>query len=55
MVDASRGMLTSLVPKTVRSVPKLRTFGNRLDGCCDNPPRKIPYYRLNQATLVIKR
>jgi hypothetical protein len=24
-------------------------------GACDNPPRKIPYYRLNQSTLVIKR
>jgi hypothetical protein len=22
---------------------------------CDDPPRKIPYYRLNQFTLVIKR
>jgi hypothetical protein len=22
---------------------------------CDNPPRKIPYYRLNQPTLVIKQ
>jgi hypothetical protein len=22
---------------------------------CDNPPRKILYYRLNQSTLVIKR
>jgi hypothetical protein len=22
---------------------------------CDNPPRKIPYYHLNQSTLVIKR
>jgi hypothetical protein len=22
---------------------------------CDNPPRKIPYYRLNQSTLAIKR
>jgi hypothetical protein len=22
---------------------------------CDNPPRKIPYYRLNQSTLVSKR
>jgi hypothetical protein len=21
---------------------------------CDNPPRKIPYYRLNQSTLAIK-
>jgi hypothetical protein len=21
---------------------------------CDNPPRKIPYYHLNQSTLVIK-
>jgi hypothetical protein len=24
-------------------------------GSCDNPPRKIPYYRLNQSTLVIKQ
>jgi hypothetical protein len=24
-------------------------------GWCDNPPRKIPYYHLNQSTLVIKR
>jgi hypothetical protein len=23
--------------------------------CCDNPPRKIPYYHLNQSTLVIKQ
>jgi hypothetical protein len=23
--------------------------------CCDNAPRKISYYRLNQSTLVIKR
>jgi hypothetical protein len=22
---------------------------------CDNPPRKIPYYCLNQSTLVIKQ
>jgi hypothetical protein len=22
---------------------------------CDNSPRKIPYYRLNQSTLVIKQ
>jgi hypothetical protein len=22
---------------------------------CDNPPRKISYYRLNQSTLVIKK
>jgi hypothetical protein len=22
---------------------------------CDNPPRKISYYRLNQSTLVIKQ
>jgi hypothetical protein len=21
----------------------------------DNPPRKIPYYRLNQSTLVMKQ
>jgi hypothetical protein len=25
------------------------------DDVCDNPPRKIPYYRLNQSTLAIKR
>jgi hypothetical protein len=24
-------------------------------GFCDNPPRKIPYYSLNQSTLVIKQ
>jgi hypothetical protein len=24
-------------------------------GDCDNPPRKIPYYCLNQYTLVIKQ
>jgi hypothetical protein len=24
-------------------------------GICDNPPRKIPYYRLNQSTLVIRQ
>jgi hypothetical protein len=29
------------------------TCGSR--GRCDNPPRKIPYYRLNKSTLVIKR
>jgi hypothetical protein len=22
---------------------------------CDNPPRKISYYRLNQSTLIVKR
>jgi hypothetical protein len=22
---------------------------------CDNPPRRIPYYHLNQSTLVIKQ
>jgi hypothetical protein len=29
-------------------------FKNR-NTLCDNPPRKIPYYRLNQSTLVINR
>jgi hypothetical protein len=24
-------------------------------GKCDNPPRKIPYYRLRPITLVIKQ
>jgi hypothetical protein len=35
---------------------KERIGGTRLrrGGMCDNPPRKIPYYRLNQTTLVIK-
>jgi hypothetical protein len=27
----------------------------KVHGRCDNPPRKIPYYRLNQSTLVIKQ
>jgi hypothetical protein len=31
---------------------RLRRF---IQGKCDNPPRKIPYYRLFQSTLVIKR
>jgi hypothetical protein len=26
-----------------------------LGGSCDNPPKKIPYYRLNQSTLVVKQ
>jgi hypothetical protein len=38
-LGASRGMPTSLVPKTVRFDPKPRTFGNHLDGC----PRGAPY------------
>jgi hypothetical protein len=25
------------------------------DVLCDKPPRKIPYYHLNQSTLVIKQ
>jgi hypothetical protein len=28
---------------------------NCSDTSCDNPPRKIPYYRLNQSTLALKR
>jgi hypothetical protein len=34
-----------------------RTSKRPCFGCgkCDNPPRKIPNYRLNQSTLVIKR
>jgi hypothetical protein len=38
-------------PYTTSSVA--RTFFNEI--VCDNPPRKIPYYRLNQSTLVIKQ
>jgi hypothetical protein len=32
--------------------PDLLAGGDRV---CDNPPRKIPYYHLNQSTLVIKQ
>jgi hypothetical protein len=32
-LGTSRGMPANLVPKTVRSAPNPRTFGNRLDGC----------------------
>jgi hypothetical protein len=38
-------------PQSARSLGKAR----RPDAECDNPPRKIPYYRLNQSTLVIKQ
>jgi hypothetical protein len=37
----------------------LFTLHDAMDGArgpyCDNPPRKILYYRLNQSTLVIKQ
>jgi hypothetical protein len=36
--------LTSLAPTIARALPQ-----------CDNPPRKIPNYCLNQSTLVIKQ
>jgi hypothetical protein len=32
-LGALRGMPANLVPRTVGSVPNLRTFGNHLDGC----------------------
>jgi hypothetical protein len=38
-----------------RGGPRERWRTRRRAGGCDNPPRKIPYYRLNQSTLVIKR
>jgi hypothetical protein len=38
------------------SVHYFRVFGCKcfILNKCDNPPRKILYYRLNQSTLVIK-
>jgi hypothetical protein len=33
MLGASRGMPTSLVPRTVSFDPNPRIFGNRLNGC----------------------
>jgi hypothetical protein len=30
-------------------------LGKGSERVCDNPPRKISYYHLNQSTLVIKR
>jgi hypothetical protein len=33
----------------------LTTNLGKSEGDCDNPPRKISYYRLNQSTLAIKR
>jgi hypothetical protein len=31
------------------------SFSRNVGGNCDNLPRKIPHYRLNQSTLVIKQ
>jgi hypothetical protein len=41
---------------TIGQMPDDRTLLS-LDAslACDNPPRRIPYYRLNQSTLVIKK
>jgi hypothetical protein len=40
----------------VVGIPNLRDLNICLLGSwCDNPPRTIPYYRLNQSTLVIKQ
>jgi ribonuclease HI len=36
-------------------IKRLLAFGDSKVVICDNLPRKIPYYRLNQSTLVIKR
>jgi hypothetical protein len=32
-LDASRGVLVNIVPRTVRFDPNPRIFGNYLDGC----------------------
>jgi hypothetical protein len=54
--DATPGGRT---PATRRSDSATHDWGrepvNAELSYCDNPPRKIPYYRLNQSTLVIKR
>jgi hypothetical protein len=42
--DSTTGVSGALVP----NASYLEAFG-------DNPPRKIPYYCLNQSTLVIKQ
>jgi hypothetical protein len=40
------------VPNREQELPEDGKFNLIL---CDNPPWKIPYYRLNQSSLVIKR
>jgi hypothetical protein len=40
-------------PLIQSSVKKKERSGKPSLSGCDNPPRKIPYYRLKQSTLVI--
>jgi hypothetical protein len=44
-------MPTTILNTTILDV---RELGLDLHAC-DNPPRKIPHYCLNQSTLVIKQ
>jgi hypothetical protein len=49
--------------KGILGIPRFNPRWHEWVGChinknghhCDNLPRKIPYYRLNQSTLVIKQ
>jgi hypothetical protein len=45
--------LASLPVNSIRTWEQLEQKFH--DHFCDNPPRKIPYYHLNQSTLVIKQ
>jgi hypothetical protein len=38
-----------------RLVERGGDFSCEVQTSCDNPPKKIPYYRLNQSTLVIQQ
>jgi hypothetical protein len=43
-------------PEYVYLIPNVSSEGAAVAKAeCDNPPRKILYYRLNQSTLVIKQ
>jgi hypothetical protein len=39
----------------IKSHPTSIVLDQRKRHSCDNPPRKIPYYCVNQSTLVIKQ
>jgi hypothetical protein len=54
--DNGKGRVLSVgTVKVSESVTLQRVSLVKSLGYCDNPPRKIPYYRLNQSTLVIKQ
>jgi hypothetical protein len=56
MVEAKDDWCLDFIAYIVeKRVPEDKVEREKIIWRCDNPPRKIPYYRLNQSTLVIER